>query len=271
MKCSVFINVINITKYSLVVCFLLLTYTVSASEKLYLAYYDHCPYTCITKPQQSLIVVIITEVYKKEGIDVELVLMPYLRMVKLISTGRVSGAKNSQVIHAVFTAKSDIPNLIFPEVPVVKDKQCFYTLKDFMWEYNPKIINDDIVLGIQSGSKFPEIEKLTSYLKGKNRLVELFSSNSFEQLFNMLLKKRVDAIYDVSVSIEFIAKKLDIMDMIKKGWCESNYVEGYIGFSPAYPEKAERLQKIWDENYPKLLAEGAFDFIFNSYYLRKPF
>ena len=262
---------INIVKYSSIACLLVLTFKASANEKLYLAYHDHCPYTCIDKPQESLTINIITHVYKMEGIDVELVLMPSLRAVTLISSGRVSGDKNSQTIHAIFTAKSDVQNLIFPNSPIIKDKQCFYTLKDSTWEFNPKNINDDIVLGIQSGAKFPEIKELISYLERKNRLTELSPSNSFERLFKMLLNKRVDAIYDVSASIEFTAQKLNIMNMLKRGWCESNYIEGYIGFSPAYPEKSKRLKKIWDENYPKLLAQGVFDSIYNLYNLKKPF
>jgi len=261
---------INIVKYSSIACLLVLTFKAFANEKLYLAYHDHCPYTCIDKPQESLIINIITHVYKEQGIDVELVLMPSLRAVKLISTGRVSGEQNSQAIHVIFVAKSDVQNLIFPNSAIIQDKQCFYTLKDSTWEYSPKSINKDIVLGIQSGSKFPEIEELTSHLKKKNRLTELSPSNSFEQLFEMLLKKRVGAIYDVSASIEFTAQKLNIMNMLKKGWCESNYIEGFIGFSPAYPKKAKRWQKIWDENYPKLLAQGVFDSIFNKYNLKKP-
>ena len=262
---------INIVKYSLLVCLLVSIFKAYANEKLYLAYYEHCPYTCIDEPQQSIIINIITEVYKREGIDVELVLMPSLRAVKLISAGRVSGEKNSQIIHAIFIAKSDVQNLIFPTIPIVQDKQCFYTLKDSTWEYNPKNINKDIILGIKSGSKFPKIEGLTSYLKKKNKLTELFPSNSFEQLFEMLIKKRIDAIYDVTASIEYTAQKLNIMDMLKKGWCETGYIEGYIGFSPAFPEKSNRLTKIWDESYPKLLAQGTFDSIFNFYNLKKPF
>ena len=270
MEYFYFIKALRIVRYILIFCIILFVFKVTANERLYLAFNDQCPYTCADKPQKSLVVTIMNEVYKQENIGVELVLIPFSRVMKLIITGRASGKKDSQIIHAVFMTKADNPDLIFPKIPVVKDNQCFYTLNDSLWKYNPTLQSDNVVLGVKAGSNFPEIERLIYSLKAKNKLTEISPSNGFEHLFKMLLKKRIDAIYDVSASIEYIAGKHNAGKLIKKGWCESNYVEGVIGFSPAYPKKSAMLAKIWDENYPKLLAQGAFDSIFDSYDLTKP-
>ena len=270
MESYYFIKVLSIIKRSLFACIILVTFKATANDKLYLAYYDHCPYLCMDKSNESFILQVMTQVYKNEGIDIELVLMPYLRVVNSINSGRMTGSSDSQIIHAAFTVKSDIPDLIFPEAPVVQDKQCFYTLKNNLWKYSPEKPDEPISLAIQSGANYPSINRTISSAKAKNRLTEVSPSNGFHHMLQMLLKGRVDAIFDVTTTVEFAADKLGISNQIKKGWCESNYVEGFIGFSKAYPAKSARLKKIWDKNYPKLLAQGTFDSLFKSYHITKP-
>lgn len=251
-------------KFIIFSAFLFTTLSVSSNNdlnKIYIAYDDLCPLMCNIDNGKGVVSKIINKVYQTENIEIIWIKLPHRR--------RLQDIGGTQIIHATFTVKDDAPKLLYPNTPMFEDKQCFYTHTDSNWVYHPGVRNKPIALGVMASSTFPAIDEFITSVKKSNLLSS--SSDNFSSIVEMLIRKRTEAIYDISSSIIYSAKKMNKLHLIKEGWCEPKHITGYIAFSPKYPEQAKRWIEIWDRSYPVLLAKGEFDKLFDEFGLVKPY
>lgn len=234
------------------------------TQKMYIAYHELCPSMCNDK-SVSVVDIIIKKVFQDENIEVIFITLPQLRIMRDIRIGQ----SGSQILHATITTKTQLPDFLFPDTPIAKDKLCFYTTTSTKWVYHPDGKNNKINLSLFNGAKYPAIYGFISELEKLGMLTVI--SGNFETLVNMMIRDRVEAIYDISSSVKYAAKKLNKLHLVKKGWCQPTYLEGFIAFSPAYDKQAKNWIEIWDRKYPKLLSMGEFDDLIESNGLYKPF
>ena len=185
---------------------------------------------------------IIQLAFDKVGVDVEFVVVPYARALRMTQSGEVDGAFN------VTKQNSTIDNFVFGEVPILQANASFYYHKESNLNFNTV---DEIPAGT-SIALIIDYEYGELYEKSRKRFNEVRVSSQI-QIIKLLQLKRVDmAIMFDGVAKHYLSELELSEDEIKQG--KTNHTSDiYVAFN-----KRKELGKVialLDEGLLKMSAE----------------
>lgn len=169
---------------------LLLPICLQGAEKLTLSGggEDNDPFDRISKE-------VLTEAYRRIGIEISFKTLPPLRALKLSNTGKLDGE-----MHRVTDIEKTHPNLIKIPVPINKIEVIAFTIKEDITIQNTNDLKP-YTIGIRHGIKFSK--DITHGLK-------VHEVNKTDQLFRMLGLWRIDVALSTRTAGLKVIKKLDL-------------------------------------------------------------
>lgn len=207
-----------------------------------------CPYSCEPNSTNPGILVEAAQIiFKKAGHDVKYTAVNWARAVSNVREGKADGLYDAY--------KSDAPDFVFPDAPVISSQQCFFVKSNDSWRFtgydslkNRKI---SVANGYSYGLEFDAyIEKNNG--KGDNTIQMMSGMDLMERRVQLAAKGRIDTIIEDILVFPHQAKshqslaEYQSIGGFKSVGCLSK--EGlYIAFSP---------KKNTSKTYADLLSKG---------------
>jgi ABC-type amino acid transport substrate-binding protein len=125
---------------SIQIILLLFLSTNGLCQTITIATIDWCPFICPnSKERPGLLVEYTKAIFERQGYQIEFKSYPWTRTIKM--------TKNGTVDAALAPAKSEAPDLIYPESNIGVQRFCFFKRKDDPWKYeNPESITDKAIV-----------------------------------------------------------------------------------------------------------------------------
>ena len=106
-----------------------------------------CPYNCNEEDEQlGYMVDVATLIFKELGYEVNYVNMPWARAISAVKSGKVDGI--------IGAGKDEVPELIFPAIPMGKATHTFYTLADSSWRFKDLTSLQSVTQGVIKGYSY---------------------------------------------------------------------------------------------------------------------
>lgn len=245
----------------LIIFIIAITSLINVAEKplIKLGYADACPHMCVGGNKPGFTAEISQTIFKDYGYKVELVALPWARVVQNTNSGVLHGALS--------TGKGESPLLLYPEMELATQTDCFYGLKSDSWK--PQGITSfkgrksiifrgwvfDIpykkILGKDYQRYFEELSIDKTYTDRAIELVE---------------RGRMDAFWsDATVYSYYLSKKqLKEHPTIKQLGCVHKQ-NLYLGFSPKHSKLAKTLMPLFDKGMKEIRKDGRLDMILKRY------
>lgn len=231
----------------------------SQTEKITLVADEWCPYNCV--PDTTLpgyAVEIAAEVFRKHGIEVEYLLLPWTRAIAMTRSGTYQGIIGAIPVEA--------EGFLFGSEPIGLVRHTIYTSTDTDWLYKSLESLSDIRLGVIQDYSYGT--ELTAYIAKhqKSSAVTVINGNSaIDSLTLMLNAGRIDAfVEDHSVFRFFQSTQQRKIDVREAGVAASDEI--FIAFSPQDP-KAKQYRDWLDQGIQQLRQNGRLREILARYQL----
>lgn len=225
----------------------------SHSQGLTLSVNDWCPYICdLSAPKKGILIEIVENIFQAEGYQVEFRKMPLKRAVREIKNKRVQGM--------VGIVPEVMPDLIFPEEPVIKTQFCFFTLPQNEWEFKGfKGRFPDTRVGAVAGknisSNFDDVFPKTETVSG--------NKDTVKRLIKMLIRQRVDVVVEEKKTISYLLNNNRSFPHLRIAGCAEKKDE-YVAFSPA-DLNSKKYAELFSKGIKRLKKSGKIDEIVSSY------
>ena len=224
----------------------------STAQPLIFAANDWCPFICDTESEQpGILVEIVRTVYQGE----REVLFRRLPLARGIIETR---ANRTQGILGVMPEAA--PDLVFPPLPAVTTRLCFFTLTSSNWSYDG---NDhhypDTLVGIVQ-SKYVDDRFIQGF---PNRVTIHGERDTAIRLIQLLERGRIDTLIEEKTSINYTLSRNSKLPNLRQAGCSEEKPE-YIAFSPA-TQAPQTLATEFAEKLEKLKRSGRIDAIFKRY------
>lgn len=214
---------------------------------------DWCPYICDSPTKKTgILVEIVQDIFQEEGYKVNFKNMTLNRAVIEIQNNRVQGM--------VGIVPEVLPDLIFPEEPVIKTQFCFFTLPKQAWKFdNFKGYYPEARVGVVAGKNisadfdkaFPKQETISGEKRTAERLME------------MLARQRVDVIVEERKTISYLLKQNPSFPNVRTAGCAEKKNE-YVAFSPTDPN-SKKYAELFSKGIKRLRESGKIEEIVSSY------
>lgn len=214
---------------------------------------DWCPYICDPSAKKpGILIEIVQEIFQTEGYQVRFNKTSFKRAIEEIQNNRVQGI--------VGIVPEVLPDLIFPEEPVIKTQFCFFTLPQQKWEYNSfKESYPDTRVAVVAGKKvsfniarvFPKIETIHG------------DQNTSKRLIEMLKLHRIDTFIEEKTAILYLLKQNRLVSHLRIAGCAEKKNE-YVAFSPADPH-SKKYAELFSNGIKRLKKSGRIKEIIASY------
>lgn len=219
---------------------------------------DWCPQICTREHKISgYISEIIDEIVSELPIYVERKQFPWSRAIVNVTRGK------SIALSA--PAKSEAPELLYPEIPIGIQKMCFFKLNESNWRYTGVDSLKNQQLGM---AKDTSIEELNEYViqHPRNFQLQPYHGRFIYQNIQKLIKGRIDAFIFTRNSTLYEINNLKLRDIITEAGCVSS-APVYIAFTPALSQKNEslKLMKLFDVRMRELWHSKKLDEILSKY------
>lgn len=215
---------------------------------------EYCPFMC-TESESGFTVDTIKAIFPKA----RFVPLPWSTSVAQVRKGKIQGI--------MAPAKSEVPDLIYPEEEVASQNECFYTHRDNPWRYRDFDSFKGASTLVFNGWSH---EKMLNEHFGKEAYQNLFHSIRWDEKLtqrslSMLAKKRIDAFWFESSMFGYFAANNPekTADLINAGCIETHPL--YIGFSPKNEALSKQLAEHYDRKIQQLRTSGELQAILDRY------
>lgn len=246
-------------KYPLFVAALLSAISSVSADTIVLKADIWCPYNCESQKKPGIIVEIAREVFSEAGHQVQWEPTPYSRALAQVKIAEANGVPGAY--------KSDAPDFVFSDDPVIYSTNAFYVKRAEPWRYKGTDSLRGMKLGLVQDYSFGP--KIDAYLKAQQNTANvnpLSGKGSIRRLISLLNLDRVDVVLeDENVFRYWLSKTAADMSVTNAGILST---EGaYIAFSPQHPKSAE-YAKILQAGVEKMKINGRYEQIIKSYGIR---
>ncbi len=235
------------------------------AEVLKFSFDDWCPYICAKEGQMNVLdpeepgyyIEVLRAIYEPAGYEPDFLLRPWGRAMQETRSGRLDALLSP--------AKSEAPDLVFPEEEIGMLGWCFYTLSGMDWNYAGPVSLLGIALGVLKGNDFgPEVQPhLERYADDPQRVQMVTGMDWKEKNIRRLQLGRIGAFLDEPSAIDLYLKRNDLAGDIRKAGCLPAE-KMYVAFSPENPN-AEKLANVYDAGIQELRASGRLSEILSRY------
>ncbi len=234
------------------------------AETIRVSYDEWCPYACLDEQAQAphpdspgYFATVLEAIYGPLGHEVEFVIRPWERALKETRRGSLDAV--------LAPARSEAPELIFPEEEIGMLGWCFYTRNNDPWNYTDVSSLRERTLGVLVGNNFGE--EVTAYVEEHRttpeRVQEITGLDFLEQNLRKLLAGRIDTMLDEPATTDYLLFSRDLGGMVRKAGClESQKM--YIAFTPENP-RSQEYARIFSEGMRRLHTDGRLEDILATY------
>lgn len=230
----------------------------SSTKAIHISTVDWCPFICPSSAENPGLLVEYTKaIFDRAGYNLNFEVFPWSRALINMRSGK------SDALLA--PAKSEAPDLIYPDTEIGVQRFCFFSLNGDPWLYErPESITNRKIL--YPRDVFPP--ELDEYKSSAILSKLTYSSNYLKQAIAMLKLGRIESVLmNYYPMIEYLNNH-NLSDMIKLSGCVSSQ-KLYLAFSPV-PEKKknnEKLLTVFEERIAELKKEQFFQKLLVKYKL----
>lgn len=184
--------------------------------------------------EEGVVIEIVELIFKKY--QIKYLNTPYIRGIYEVEEGKIDiylGAAQQDF--------KDKTKVLFPQEPLQVVNMNFFVTKENKWSYKDLKSLKGIKLGLVSGIDYPEFNNITD----KSLFNYLSGSDTTSRNLRLLLKGRIDVIYEDNSTVNYYAKKLGITKNIKQVGSVINPLKIYLVISTKNPS-AQKLANDFD-------------------------
>lgn len=217
----------------------------AAADTLQVTLDDYCPYYCKDDSsgearlaeQPGFVVEILQYAFGSGPDAIEYRFHPWERGLLDVSQGKLDAL--------IMAARSEAPELIYPQQEQARSEGCYYTRRDSTWRYQGIDSLRQPRLTLING--FAYSEPLNSYLTATGRagnVSYVYGGKPLLRILQMIEIGRTDVTMDDATVVDHLLLVAGLQDSIKKAGCSPNRIDFYVGFSPKNPLSAARAERL---------------------------
>ena len=218
-----------------------------------------CPYNCEPGNRPGYLIEIVRAALEPAGHKVDYALMPWTEVLDAVAAGAVTGA--------VGATRDEAPGLVYPAASLGMSRPTLVIrkgkeTKDF------KVTNLDSLKGVRFGSiqdyfYSTEVNAFIDANKGSPNLVQVSGDNVTEDLVNMLIDGKLDAIVEDSNVVDYLLESKGYRNLFNYH-ALGDHSTVSIGFSPKDPNSTAYV-KLIDAKLAELRKSGQLAGILAKY------
>ena len=239
-------------------------YATAHADTIRFSYDDWCPYSCLNDDHTAIAAEypgyyaeVLRAIYEPLGYSVEFSIRPWERALEEAADGRLDAVLSP--------AKSEAPNLIFPDESIAELGWCFYTRSDSTWHYSGLPSLQGQTLGVLRGNNFGDA--ITDYIEANSKdaaMVQEVSGLDFiDKNIRKLQGKRISVMLDEPATTDYFIMQNNLAQDIVKAGCLPSQIM-YPAFSPANPASATHARE-FTEGIRRLRESGRLKAILARY------
>ena len=241
---------------SLVIFFLLFFINCSA-ETIKISAIDWCPQICTDPEKPGYAIELVEKIYKDSKYQLDIQIYPWSRAIKNVRDGNADALLSP--------AKAEAPDLLFPKYGVGKQRMCFFTSKDSVWQYKGPDSLNNLQIGIATDTS---IEELNGYLKTHP---EQFQFQPYHERYviqnaHKLNKHRIDTFLFTENTTRYILAQADVWEKYRKAGCVSEAII-YMAFTPVdtSQQRVREMMEFFDARMKKINKTLYFSDLLDKY------
>jgi len=228
-------------------------------EVIHIDAIDWCPQICLDSNQPGYVIELVNKVFENTQYRLNIRIFPWSRAIRNVSTGKADALLSP--------AKSEAPNLLYPEQPVGYQQMCFFTLFKSNWSYDGISSLKGLQIGI---AKDTSTEVLNNYVKDHSWQFQFqpYHERYVAQNIAKLEKNRIDSFLFTKNSTLYAIHQLHKQKYIKLAGCLSK-APIYMAFTPIAnkQEKISIMMSVFDSNLAALKKTQYIKKLIASYHL----
>lgn len=239
---------------------LLLFFINCSAETIKVSAIDWCPQICSDPEKPGYVIELVKQIYSDSKYQLDIKIYPWSRAIKNVRDGNADALLSP--------AKAEAPDLLFPKYGVGKQRMCFFTSKDSVWQYNGPDSLSNLQIGI---AKDTSIEELNEYLKTHP---EQFQFQPYHERYVIqnaykLDKHRIDTFLFTENTTRYILTQADEWDRYRKAGCVSEAII-YMAFTPVNtnPQRVREMIDFFDTQMLKINKTRFFSELIIKYGLQ---
>lgn len=240
-------------KFAVVLCLWLAVFTSEANNTLSFAVSSFEPWTIVSDDKVSGIDPdLIRRLAQLQGLEVKFYACPWARCLQLVKEGKID------VVSSVFYTKERAEYLSYFTAPYIHGNyQAFYLNAATDFDINGFEQLKTLQIGTRRDVKyFPRFDQDKELTKR--------SVTYDKQLISMLLRKRIDTFIGQEEVMDYLLRKYQVSDKIKKASYKVYQVDnGYFAFSKK--SKLLPLQAQMEKNLNSLIEQGVMEELYEKY------
>ena len=234
----------------------------AVADELVLVGGNYCPYSCDDPDAPGFANEVVEHIFEPLGYKLTHITKPWLRDVALVQQGIV-GDKRYHAVMAVNPENQ--PGLIFPALPFMKTRYCFFTLADGDWMFEGGDSRPVRLGAVAEHSWTADIHDYLDRIKASHPVSYHYGKDVDLRLIQLLKSARVDAVIENQGVLRYHAMKLNVP--VREAGCKPTQGGGlYVAFSASLPESYQLLAH-YNEAYPRFAQSAAYRRLLEKYHL----
>jgi len=228
-------------------------------EDIHIDAIDWCPQVCLDSNHPGYVVELVKKIFENTQYQLNIHIFPWSRAIQNVSSGKADALLSP--------AKSEAPNLLYPELSVGYQQMCFFTLYKSNWHYDGVSSLKGLQIGIATDTS---IEELNNYVKSNPWQFQFqpYHERFIAQNIAKLEKNRMDSFVFTKNSTLFTLDELDKQNLIKVAGCLSK-APIYMAFTPVASKqgKISKMMSVYDSKLSALNKTQYIKKLMASYHL----
>jgi polar amino acid transport system substrate-binding protein len=232
--------------------------SVAAADEVVLVSPDYwCPFSCKAgDAQEGFTVDIIREIFFGAGHTIRLVNENYSRALLDVRSGRFTATPS--------TFRDEAPDFVFPEVPISRNRYCFYVGPFSGWRFTgPDSLQGRHTGLIRDYSYGAELDPLVR--SQPDAFESLSGDNLTQRMVQLVLAGRLDGFVEEENLVSYTLARHPEWKLRTAGCLSASYA--YMALSPANP-KAQAYARLFSEGMIRLRKSGRLKAILANYGLQ---
>lgn len=228
-------------------------------EVIHINAIDWCPQICLDSNKPGYVVELVKKVFESSQYQLSIHIFPWSRAIRNVSSGKADALLSP--------AKSEAPNLLYPELPVGYQQMCFFTLYNSSWRYDGISSLKGLQIGIATDTS---IEELNVFVKDNPSQFQFqpYHERYIAQNIAKLEKGRIDSFLFTKNSTFFTLHQLHKQGYIKEAGCLSKEPI-YMAFTPvtSKQEKISMMMSVFNNKLSAIKKTHYIKELIASYHL----
>lgn len=220
---------------------------------------DWCPQICLDSNNPGYVVELVKKVFENTQYQLSIHVFPWSRAIMNVSSGKADALLSP--------AKSEAPNLLYPDLPVGYQQMCFFTLYSSSWHYEGISSLKGLQIGIATDTS---IDELNVFVKDNPSQFQFqpYHERYIAQNIAKLEKGRIDSFLFTKNSTWFTLHRLHKQGYIKEAGCLSKEPI-YMAFTPvsSNQEKISMMMSVFNNKLSAINKTQYLKKLIASYHL----